>query len=203
VSAPYAAVIECVPAVRVVVVRVATPDPFSVPVPSVVPLFLKVIVPVGMPVLGAFAVTVAVNVTDAPEVEGFSDEVSAVEVGASLMVIVATLDVALPAVLVKTARKTSGVFALSGSVSVNEVLVAPLTLVQLPKQVLNKKLAQVCHCTVGVGKPLAAAVNVTFCPEMTVDDEGCVVIAGAWFTRRVKLCVALGVMPLLAVMVMA
>jgi hypothetical protein len=48
-------------------------------VPSVVEPFLKVTVPVGVgPVV---AVTVAVKVTEAPEVDGFSEEVRAVDVG--------------------------------------------------------------------------------------------------------------------------
>jgi len=102
-SAPYDAVIGCVPAASDDVVNVATPDPFSVPVPRVVPLSLKVTVPVGTPVLGAFAVTVAVNVTEFPAMEGSSEEVIAVEVPASLTVTVAVLVVALPKAFVKIA----------------------------------------------------------------------------------------------------
>ena len=47
----------------------------SVPVPSVVAPSLKVTVPVGVPPV---EVTVAVNVTAAPNVEGFRDEANAV-----------------------------------------------------------------------------------------------------------------------------
>ena len=47
---------------------------------------------------------------------------------------------------------------------------------------------ETCHCTVGVGKPLAAAVNVAVPPEQVVWFVGCVVIAGASFTVSVKFC---------------
>jgi len=43
---------------------------------------LKVTVPVGVPVPGATAVTVAVNVTDCPKTDGFAEDVSAVDVPA-------------------------------------------------------------------------------------------------------------------------
>ena len=36
-----------------------------------------------------------------------------------------------------------------------------------------------CHCTVGVGVPVAAAVNVAFAPAATVALVGLVVIVGA------------------------
>ena len=78
VSLPYTAVMECAPAVSVVVANVATREPFSVPVPSVVAPSLNVTVPVGVPLPGATALTVAVNVTDWPTVEGLAEEVTVV-----------------------------------------------------------------------------------------------------------------------------
>jgi len=45
-------------------------------VPRVVAPSAKVTVPVGVPLLGAVAVTLAVNVTVCPEVEGFKEEVN-------------------------------------------------------------------------------------------------------------------------------
>src|SRR6202171_1559498 len=57
----YLAVIECVPTVSVDVAKVATPLPFSVPVPRVVAPSRKVTVPVGVPEV--LDVIVAVNVT--------------------------------------------------------------------------------------------------------------------------------------------
>ena len=54
---------ECVPGAKAVVEDLAMP-PLKVPVPKVAPRSLKVTFPVGVPVAGATAATVAVNVTD-------------------------------------------------------------------------------------------------------------------------------------------
>jgi hypothetical protein len=70
-------VIESAPAGRVVVANVATPPPNAL-VPRVVVPFLKVTEPVGVPVTAG--VTVAVNVTDAPTVDGFKLDVTVVVV---------------------------------------------------------------------------------------------------------------------------
>lgn len=70
---PYTAVIESVPSASVDVANVALPA-LSVPVPSVVVPFLNVTVPAGVPTPGATAVTVAVNVTVVPDVEGFNED---------------------------------------------------------------------------------------------------------------------------------
>src|SRR2546428_669835 len=43
-----------------------------------------------------------------------------------------------------------------------------------------------CHCTVGAGEPLAAAVKVAAVPLQTVCEAGGVVIAGAGFTVSVS-----------------
>jgi hypothetical protein len=64
---------------------------------------LKVTVPVGIPVLGGVAETVAVKVTEFPELDGFNDEVTAEEVPSSLTVMVAVFVVALPKAFVKMA----------------------------------------------------------------------------------------------------
>ena len=60
---------EWLPTARLEVEKVAVP-PLSVPVPSVAVPSRKVTVPVGVPAPGAFAVTVAVNVTLWPNTEG-------------------------------------------------------------------------------------------------------------------------------------
>ena len=39
-----------------------------------------------------------------------------------------------------------------------------------------------CHCTVGAGEPLAAAVNVTVAPEQNVPLDGFVLTIGVPFT---------------------
>ena len=57
----------------------------------------------------------------------------------------------------------------------NVVEVAPATFVNAPPAVLT------CHCTVGAGFPVAAAVNVAVAPAATVTFAGLIVIAGAVF----------------------
>ena len=69
----YMAVIEFEPKLRVEVVNVATPAPFNVTSPRGAPPLKKVTSPVGVP---SEAVTVAVNVTDWPKLDGFGDEVT-------------------------------------------------------------------------------------------------------------------------------
>ena len=60
------------------------------------------------------------------------------------------------------------------SVKLRVVLVAPAMGVKVePPSVLT------CHCTVGVGLPLAAAVKVAVCPAVTVWLAGWVVTIGA------------------------
>ena len=59
------------------IANVAAP-PLSVPVPRVVLPSLNVTVPVGVPLAGAAAATVAVNVTDWPKTDGFDEDVTAV-----------------------------------------------------------------------------------------------------------------------------
>ena len=61
-----------------VVAKVAFAEPSSAELPSVLAPSMKVTVPVGVP--GVPEMTVAVNVTDCPVLEGFVDEVKAVVV---------------------------------------------------------------------------------------------------------------------------
>src|ERR1700683_1825264 len=82
-SPPYTTVIECVPTEREEMLKLATPEPFSVAVPSTVVPSSKVTVPVGVPEPGALAVTVVVNVTDWPKSDGFVDELTLVLVPSS------------------------------------------------------------------------------------------------------------------------
>ena len=66
------------PTVSADVVKVALPA-LKLAVPSVTAPSRKVTVPVGVPDPGATALTVAVNVTDCPNSDGFTDEVTVVE----------------------------------------------------------------------------------------------------------------------------
>ena len=81
-SAPYTAVIECDPTARVEVATVAVSGfpPLSVPVPIVVAPSLKVTVPDGAVTPANCGVTVAVNVTELPYVEGVPDVATVVAV---------------------------------------------------------------------------------------------------------------------------
>jgi hypothetical protein len=78
---------------NVAVLKVATPEPFSVPVPRVAAPSLKVTVPVGVLVAGNTAATVAVNVTDCPNTLGVPDVATVVVVLALLTVCVSTAEV--------------------------------------------------------------------------------------------------------------
>ena len=63
------------------------------------------------------------------------------------------------------------------TVKLNGLLVAPGILV-------NPLPLSACHCNVGAGKPLPAAVNDTSAPAQTLLLSGSVVTAGAVFTVR-------------------
>jgi hypothetical protein len=85
--AAYTAVIECDPTARDDVLKVAEPA-LSVPVPIDVVPSLNVTVPVGVPLPGAVVLTVAVNVTDWPNTDGFVDDATVVLVAAAFTVCV-------------------------------------------------------------------------------------------------------------------
>ena len=72
----YCAVMECVPATRLEVEKVATPLPFSAELPRDVEPSMKVTLPVA-PENG---LTVAVNITCCPNADGLNDDVNAVVV---------------------------------------------------------------------------------------------------------------------------
>ena len=91
----YTAVIECAPWVSADVEIVAFPLA-SGAVPTVVAPFFNVTVPVGVPLPGATVTTVIVKVTDLPSVDGFSEEVTVVELAALLTVCVSTEEVLVP-----------------------------------------------------------------------------------------------------------
>src|SRR5262245_41016158 len=75
----YAAVMAWSPTASADVVNVVEP-PESAAVPRTAVPSLKVTLPVGVPPPGATGVTVAVNVTEAPAIEGFDDDTTAVVV---------------------------------------------------------------------------------------------------------------------------
>ena len=76
----YVAVIVSDPVGSFVVLYEAVP-PVSATLASVVAPSMNVTEPVGVPLPGAFAATVAVKVTDCPKTDGFADEATEVVVG--------------------------------------------------------------------------------------------------------------------------
>ena len=106
--------------------------------------------------------------------------------GPTFTVSVAGMVVTVPTELVNTAWYR---LPLSAAVvaKLNVVEVAPGMLLNAPPKLLT------CHCTVGVGLPVAAAVKVTTNPAVTVWLDGFVVIEGATpvaVPLRPLLCVA-------------
>jgi hypothetical protein len=125
---------------------------------------------VGLPVAAA------VNVTFDPAVtvwlSGF-----VVTVGDEFTVSAAAVVVAEPALFVNTAWYLLPFMDAVTAVSASVDEVAPLMLANSPP------LALTCHCTVGVGLPVAAAVNVALDPAVTVWLTGFVVTTGAELTE--------------------
>jgi len=124
---------------------------------------------VGDPV--AVAVKVAVCPAFTVTFAGFS-----VITGALFTVNEAAVVVAEPVAFVNTARYWLP-FCEASAVKASVVEVAPAMFVKLAPP-----LVLCCHCTVGVGDPVAAAVKVAVCPAFTVTFAGFSVITGALFT---------------------
>ena len=150
------------------VVEVA-PATFVKVTPSV--LCCHCTVGVGVPL--AAAVKVAVEPAAALTLTGL-----VVIAGAAVTVNVAAVVVAEPTLFVNTARYWLP-FCVADTVKDNVVEVAPAIFVKVTPSVLC------CHCTVGVGVPLAAAVNVAVAPLATLVLAGFVVITGAAVTVSV------------------
>ena len=91
--------------------------------------------------------------------------------GIAFTVNIAALELAVPALLLHTARYC---LLLSTAVAANVIaaVVAPVIFVHVVPLVLD------CHCTVGVGVPFAAEVKMAFAPAHLVCDAGCVVTVG-------------------------
>jgi hypothetical protein len=92
--------------------------------------------------------------------------------GIGLTVNVAPLEFIEPTLFVHTARYCLVLSAIVVA-NVKVLLTAPLIFVQVVPFVLT------CHCTIGVGEPLAAEVKLTLLPEQIACETGCVVTAGA------------------------
>ena len=163
-SALYVAVIECDGGLtaREVVVNVATSEPFSVPVPSVVAPSLNVTFPVGVPAPGATAATVAVKVTDCPNTDGLAEEVTVVVVLAWFTVCDTVLDVLVPKLVSPPYTAVIECEATESAAVANVATPDPFS-VPVPRVV-----APSLNVAVPVGVPpvpVTVAVNVTDCPK--------------------------------------
>jgi hypothetical protein len=157
-------------AMKLRVVEVAPPMLLKVPPPSV--LTCHWTVGAGKPLAAA----VNVAVVPAHTVWGVGWVVTA---GGTFTVKVAAVVVAVLHVFVNTARYCLPLSAPT-AVKLSVVEVAPgMSLKVAPPLMLT------CHCTVGLGVPFAAAVNVAVWPEFTVRFAGFAVTAGATLTVRV------------------
>jgi hypothetical protein len=117
-------------------------------------------------------VAAAVNVAMFPAITDTSAGFVVI-IGATSTISVAVAVVALLTEFVNTALYWFPVISVvAARVSVGDV--APVKFANvIPPLVLT------CHCTVGAGAPVAAAVNVAFTPAMAVMFAGFVVTAGA------------------------
>jgi len=112
----------------------------------------------------------AVYVNGAPLV---ADDVKPLDnCGIAFTVNTAALELTVPALLLQTARYCLLLSAIA-TVNDNVAVVAPVIFVHVVPVVLD------CHCTVGVGVPLAAEVKLAFAPAHLDCDAGCVVTDGA------------------------
>jgi hypothetical protein len=192
-SAPYAAVIECEPAVSVEVLNVAVSglEPLSVPVPIAVPPSLKVTVPLGSGVVPATCgATVAVNVTNCPVVDGLAEEVTVVVVVAWVTVCVRAVDVLVPKFVspLYTAVIESEPTGSGDAAVVVNVAVSGLPPLSVPVPMV---VAPFLNVTVPVGVPpavlLTVAVNVTACPNADGFSEDVTVVVVGFTTTSVGL----------------
>jgi hypothetical protein len=150
-------VIECVPATSAEVEREACPA-FNVPLPIEVAPSRKITVPVGVPPV---PVTVAVNVTVCPAVDGFTEEITVV------------LEVRPWTTCVNTSEMLLEEFASPEYNAVMECEPAvSVAVVNVAWPALNATVASVVapsrKATVPVGpaEPVTVAVKVTLCPAV-------------------------------------
>jgi hypothetical protein len=159
----YAAKRPSVPTGRLLVVNVATPEAFRLPVPNTVTPFLKVTKPRGVPV-GA-GVTVAVKVTNCPAVAGFGTTVKVVVVTVSALTVTlraAEVEPANPGLPENTAVRLN---TPAGRLLVVNVATPEELTVPLPNSVPPLKKFTVPN-GVPVGAGVTVAVNVTGCPAV-------------------------------------
>jgi hypothetical protein len=187
----YVAVIEWEPVINDAVVNAACPAEFSVTVAIIVPLSLNVTVPVGTP---AEEVTVAVNVTDCPEADGLTDELSAVVLDAPPTVCASAAEV-LWANVSDPLYVAVMVCEPAASEAVDRLADPALSRVAVPIT-----LAPSLKATVPIGIPAVdatVAVKTIVCPTAAgLADEVSVVVVGLRLTTCVRAVETLARVPL-------
>lgn len=163
----YSAVIECFPTANPVVANVALP-PDSVTVDSVVVPFLKTTEPVGVPPPGATAATVAVNFTNCPNTDGFSDDVRLVVLAALLTVCASAAEVLGPYVVLPEYTAVME-WPPTTSAEVASVALPPLT-VREPSTAVPS-LKDTVPVIVPAVVELTVAVKITGCSKTVVLTE--------------------------------
>jgi hypothetical protein len=165
-SALYTAVIECEATVSEAGVNVATPELSALVANELVPS-LNVTVPVGVPVPGEVAVTVAVRVTDWPDTEGLTDDARTVPLLALVTVCVTTPEV-LVLKLLSPPYTAVMLCADTESADVAKVVEPPL---KVPVPIV---LTPSLNVTVPEGVPDPGATGLTVAVKVTVwpDTEG-------------------------------
>jgi len=173
---------ECDPTARELVVNALWPALRLFVARAVAPS-LKVTVPVGVPLPGELALTMAVNVTGVPKTDGFCDDATVVAVESLLTVWVSGEAVlSLPVKLLSPLYTAVTVWA-----ATLRFEIAPLVAVPLDRVTgLPKAEPSIENCTVPVRVPapgatgFTVAVNVTDWPETEgLADEATVVVVDA------------------------
>ena len=141
--------------------KVATPEAFVVPVPSEVAPSLNVTVsPEGIvPAPGAATLTVAVNVIDCPKTDGFTEDVSAVEVGPLSTTCDRAFCVALALKLVSPGYEALIPFVPTGSPET--LIVAEVTPPLVESTPVPSVVLPMVSVTVPVGAPAPGATGAT------------------------------------------
>jgi hypothetical protein len=156
----YSAVIECTATVRLLVAKAAEP-PLRLFVDKGVAPSLKMTEPVGVPVPGELALTVAVNVTDWPETDGFVPETTEVELFALLTACEYAGEFVLPAKLLSPTYSA----VIECVATLNELVARVAT---LPLKVPDPKVvAPSLNVTDPVAVPLPGAVTLNVAVNVT------------------------------------
>jgi hypothetical protein len=176
--------------------NVATPAPFNGPVPSTVAPSLNVTVPVGAPLPGATAATVAVNVTDWPNTDGLAEDVSVV----TLEALLTTCDTAGEVLVAKLPSVAYTAVTLCGLPATDSAVVLKVATPEPFRVPGPNVVAPSLNVTVPVGVPAPGATAVTVAVKVTdwpnTDGFGDAVSAVAVLAAPTVCVIAAEVLPL-------